>query len=141
MGTISEVVGGLLKPISEWAGKREERKALESQMKSQEVMKEHELKMAQYDRQIELKKQGLEADATWEMEFARQAASSWKDEYTLIVVSIPMVMAFVPGLAIYVQAGFEAFAKTPLWYQVMVQTLFYATVGIRLWRKTQYDTE
>ncbi len=135
-----DILGGLFKPIGEWAGKREERKALESQMSAQERMKKHELEMAHMERQIRLAEQGLAADASWEMEFAKQAQSSWKDEYTLLVVSIPLVMAFIPGAAEYVHAGFKAFAETPLWYQVMVQTLFYASVGIRLWRRTQYDT-
>jgi hypothetical protein len=76
----------------------------------------------------------------WETEFAKQAATSWKDEYTLIVVSVPVVMAFIPGLDGYVLKGFEAFAACPLWYQVMVQTLFYATYGIRLWRRQISDT-
>jgi uncharacterized RDD family membrane protein YckC len=41
---------------------------------------------------------------------------------------------------VYVARGFASFSATPLWYQVMVQTMFYATVGIRMWRNTQYDT-
>ena len=76
----------------------------------------------------------------WEMEFAKQAASSWKDEYTLIVVSIPAVMAFIPGLDVYVANGFDALSKTPPWYQLMLITLFFATVGIRYWRRNQSDT-
>ena len=39
---------------------------------------------------------------------AEQAATSWKDEYTLIVVSIPAIMAFIPGLDVYVKDGFLA---------------------------------
>jgi hypothetical protein len=99
-----------------------------------------ELDDALHARKLKLVEEGLHADMNWEMEFARQAATSWKDEYTLIVVSIPLVMAFVPGLTAYVKGGFEAFASTPLWYQAMVQVLFYATVGIRFWRRSQSDT-
>lgn len=135
----------IAKPITEgvttYITKRQEQKALKMQLDAQEKMKIHELKMAQYERQIELKKQGLEADANWEMEFARQAASTWKDEYTLIVVSIPAVLAFIPACAKYVAQGFEALAKTPMWYQIMLCSIFLATYGIRYWRRTQYDTE
>ena len=92
------------------------------------------------DRRAQLIRDGLAADANWEMTFAQQAASSYKDEYTLAVVSVPLLMAFVPGLAVYVDQGFAAFARTPLWYQMMVQVLFYATVGIRFWRRNQSDT-
>ncbi len=108
--------------------------------KSAERLRKMELDDALHARKLKLVEEGLHADMSWEMEFARQAATSWKDEYTLLVVSIPLTMAFVPGLAQYVTAGFEAFASTPLWYQAMVQVLFYATVGIRFWRRNQSDT-
>lgn len=137
---VKGVVTGVTGPVAEFFTRRAEIKAQERQLASQERLKMHELKMAQMDRQIELKKQGLEADANWEMEFARQAASSWKDEYTLIVVSIPLWMCFIPKLAPYVRDGFGALKETPVWYQGLVLTLFLATVGIRYWRRGQYDT-
>jgi urease beta subunit len=99
-----------------------------------------DLLKAQGERQAQLASQGLTADANWEMEFARQAATSWKDEYTLIVVSIPAILAFVPGCSMIVAAGFTALALTPLWYQVMLVSIFFATYGIRYWRRTQSDT-
>lgn len=129
---------GLLSGIPEAIGKYFiERNA----QKSAERMRKMEFEDALHQRKLDLVREGLHADMNWEMEFARQAATSWKDEYTLIVVSIPLVMAFIPGLTSYVKAGFEAFSSTPLWYQAMVQVLFYATVGIRFWRRSQYDTE
>lgn len=110
------------------------------ELREDRLKQEREFTQAIHERKLKLVEQGLTADMNWEMEFARQAATSWKDEYTLIVVSIPLVMAFVPGLDEYVMRGFAAFSQTPLWYQVMVQVLFYATVGIRFWRRSQSDT-
>jgi hypothetical protein len=109
-------------------------------LKAAENIRKLELEDAIHKRKVELVTLGQTADMNWEMEFARQAASSWKDEYTLIVVSIPLIMAFIPGLDVYVSAGFKAFTDTPLWYQVMVQALFYATYGMRFFRRTQSDT-
>ena len=109
-------------------------------IKAESQKRRDEFEDAIHKRRLELIEQGLAADANWEMEFARQAATSWKDEYTLLVVSVPLVLAFVPGMAPLVAAGFTAFAATPLWYQAMVQVLFYATVGIRFWRRNQSDT-
>lgn len=130
---IMDIVTGLVKPVTDYFGRRQEIKAAEhaNELKALE---------ARGERAAQLIRDGLAADMAWEQEFAKQAATSWKDEYTLIVVSIPLVMAFVPGLAGYVTAGFASFASTPLWYQVMVQTIFYATYGIRLWRRQQSDT-
>ena len=130
---LGELLTGLVKPVTDYFGRRRE-------LKSQEHQAELKIKDAIAERQVNLIKDGLAADMSWETEFAQQARSSWKDEYTLIVVSIPLVMAFVPGLAGYVALGFTAFASTPMWYQIMVQTIFYATYGIRLWRRNQSDT-
>lgn len=123
----------LVKPIGDYFNRKQE-------LKAQAHENDVKILAAQGERQAQLIKDGLAADASWEMEFAKQAATSWKDEYTLLVVSIPLVMAFVPGWDVYVAAGFKAFDTTPLWFQVMVQSMFYATVGMRLWRRQQSDT-
>lgn len=133
MGTLSQVIGGILKPVGDYFNRRQE-------IKAEDRQQEREIKKALTERQISLIEQGLTADMSWEMEFASQARSSWKDEYTLIVVSIPLIMAFIPGLSQYVAAGFQAFSETPTWYQLMVQAIFYATYGMRLWRRQQSDT-
>ena len=133
MGVLSDLVSGLTGPVATYFTRRAE-------LRAQAHTNELELLKAQGERQATLAAQGMTADANWEMEFARQAATSWKDEYTLIVVSIPLVMAFVPGLDVYVARGFAAFSQTPLWYQVMVQALFYATYGIRAFNKFRSDT-
>lgn len=130
---VLDIFSQVLKPIGDYFGRRQE-------IKAQEHANELKALEAQGDRRAALIRDGLAADMAWETEFAQQARNSWKDEYTLIVVSIPLVMAFIPGLAVYVAAGFTAFASTPMWYQIMVQTIFYATYGIRLWRRTISDT-
>lgn len=131
---------GVVGPVANYFTRRQEIKAQKLQMESQERVKMHELKMAQYERQIQLHREGLTADANWEMEFARQASSSWKDEYTLIVTSTPAWLCFIPGGAPIVAAGFDALSRTPAWYQFVLITLFLATVGIRYWRRSQSDT-
>ena len=124
---------GIVEPIATYYTARQE-------LKSKERIRKAELQDAVHQRQVELIREGLHADMNWEMEFAKQAASSWKDEYTLIVVSIPAVMAFVPGLDKYVASGFAALQATPTWYQLLLITLFFATVGIRYWRRNQSDS-
>ena len=129
---------GIVEPVATYWNRRQELKhaKFEAQLKYE---------MAVGDRKAQLIREGLAADANWEMEFARQAANSWKDEYTLAVVSIPAILAFVKtewldGPAI-VAAGFKSLEGTPLWYQILLGTMFGATVGVRWWRRKQYDTE
>jgi hypothetical protein len=128
---------GLVEPVADYYKRKQELKQakFEAQLKFEQ---------AKGDRQAQLIREGLAADANWEMEFARQAAASWKDEYTLLVVSIPAVLAFMrtkwlDGPQI-VADGFAALAATPTWYQILLCSMFGATVGIRWWRRTQSDT-
>lgn len=137
MNILEKILGGLAAPVVDYFDHRQE-------IKSKERLRNMELKDALHQRQVDLVKEGLHADMNWEMEFAKQAADSWKDEYTLIVVSIPAVLAFVRlpwlnGPAI-VSDGFTALGQTPLWYQGLLLSLFLATVGIRYWRRNQSDT-
>jgi len=131
---VTAVLGkGLVEPVADYYKRKAELK---------QARFEAELKMEQAkgDRAAELIKLGLTADMNWEMEFARQAQNSWKDEYTLLVISAPAIMCFVPGFAPYVSAGFGALEGTPRWYQLVFISLFLATVGIRYWRRSQSDT-
>lgn len=131
------IIGTLLKSVTEpvvaYFNTRQE-------LKSKERVRKIELDDAIHQRQVDLIKEGLHADMNWEMEFAKQASSSWKDEYTLIVVSIPAILAFVPGGSTVVKNGFDALSGTPLWYQGLLLSMFLATVGIRYWRRNQSDT-
>lgn len=61
--------------------------------------------------------------------------SGWKDEFVLIVLSIPMFFVFFPGTEVYVAQGFAALETTPEWYRWLVMTIYGATFGIRLWRR------
>lgn len=72
-------------------------------------------------------------DHDWEMESIKN--SGWKDEWVLIVLSIPMILVFIPWTQPYIESGFVALAATPLWYRTTVMAIYLATFGIRLWRR------
>lgn len=133
MNPIYDVLTSIFKPVGDYFNRKQEIKAQEH---------ENQIKVleAQGERQAQLMKDGLTADAAWEMEFARQAGSSWKDEYELLVVSVPTIMCFVPGWDVYVAKGFASLSATPAWFQFVLVSIFLANYGIRYWRKTQSDT-
>lgn len=58
---------------------------------------------------------GQKADIAWEN--LSITNSGWKDEWFVIVLSIPAILCFIPGMANYVYAGFQALSATPDWYQ------------------------
>ena len=72
-------------------------------------------------------------DHDWEMLSIKN--SGWKDEWVLIVLSIPMILVFIPFTQPFIASGFEALATTPVWYRTTVMTIYLATFGIRLWRR------
>jgi len=68
-----------------------------------------------------------DGDIAWENTSIENAG--WKDEWILVLFSVPIVMCFAgPGGAAWVTAGFAALATTPLWFQsawgVMVASAF-----------------
>lgn len=72
-------------------------------------------------------------DHEWELESIRN--SGWKDEWVLLVLSIPMILVFIPYTQETVRLGFAALETTPLWYRIMLATIYLATFGIRMWRR------
>lgn len=108
------------------------------ELRSKERIRKLELEDAIHARRVELIKQGLAADATWELEQIRN--SGWKDEYVLGLLSIPLVGCFIPALADDVLRGFEVLGSTPDWYQWIILLVFTAIYGIRIFRRQQSDT-
>jgi len=72
-------------------------------------------------------------DHEWEL--ARIKDAGWKDEWVLLLLSLPLVLVFVPKTAPYVQVGFAVLSTTPDWYQWMIGAIFTAIYGIRIWRR------
>jgi hypothetical protein len=49
---------------------------------------------------------------------AQIQTAGWRPSFWTIVLATPVVMCFVPGLAQYVQQGFDALkTSTPVWFQ------------------------
>ena len=127
---------GIVEPIADYYMKKAELKAVRFQAQL-------EFEKAKGERQAQLIREGLAADATWEIEQIRN--SGWKDEYVLIILSIPSILSFIKigtfdGAAI-VASGFAALEGTPEWYRWLILMVFTAVFGIRIWRRQQYDTE
>lgn len=72
-------------------------------------------------------------DHEWELMSIQN--SGWKDEWVLVVLSIPMILSFIPHTVAYVQMGFAALENTPVWYRITVASIYLATFGLRLWRR------
>lgn len=75
----------------------------------------------------------IDSDSAWEQ--ASIQNSGWKDEFVLLVLSIPLLLVFVPPLVPTVLQGFAVLESTPEWYRWMIVLVYLATYGIRVWRR------
>ena len=104
---------GLVGPVSNIATTFLKNKAAVSQAK-------HEAKMSV-----------IQNDANWEAHMAQASASSWKDEFFVIVLSIPLILAFIPGAEGIVDRGFEQLHKAPDWYFYSLGIAISASFGVK----------
>ena len=67
----------------------------------------------------------------WDLEMARGSQSSWKDEWLVILFSIPLILAFIPGMEEVVANGFSQLEAMPQWYQYSIGVIVAASFGVR----------
>ena len=113
IGPIAEIAGTWM------SGKVEEKKA---QAKTRVAKAEAEAIVMQ-------KKATGEID--WDLEMAKGSTSSWKDEWLTILFSIPLVLAFIPGMEEVVANGFAQLQAMPEWYQYSLGVIVAASFGVR----------
>ena len=75
--------------------------------------------------------QSSKSIADWETLQARNAGQSWKDEYLVILFSIPLILAFIPSTVPYVMDGFAALEQMPDWYKYSLSVIVGASFGVR----------
>lgn len=126
--TILEPIVNLVKePIVEW----QKRKTIEVENESKERDRQHELNLKKVDIAFELAKQGQQIEADWDTNAQQDMKTSWKDEFYVILFSIPLVMAFIPDMQDIVLKGFETLNKTPDWYMLLITGIVASVFGLR----------
>ena len=73
-----------------------------------------------------------DAEINWDQTAVSQMKSSWKDEYLTLLLSAPMILAFLgPWGRDAAAEGFAAIAAAPDWYKVAFMAAIAASFGIR----------
>ena len=102
---------------------------LTGKIKTSEAITEMKVAKAKSDAAIMEKQVSAEID--WDLSAIEGASTSWKDEWLLLLFSIPLIMAFVPGGEVHVQHGFDVLATMPEWYQISLGAMVAASFGMR----------
>jgi hypothetical protein len=75
--------------------------------------------------------QQLQSDTQLEHDQLTSPGNSLRQDWVLLLLSTPLVMAFIPPLQPYVESGFKALAQCPGWYKYTTVTVLLAIYGIR----------
>jgi RES domain-containing protein len=121
----------LIGPVAELAGTFLKGKVDKQKAKST-------VEIAQAEAKAEVMKNAAMHDSKWELIMAEATKNSWKDELVTIVILVPCVLAFIPGMEEVVKNGFQRLAELPEWYQYLLFLTCSAALGIRgldKWRK------
>lgn len=90
-----------------------------------------EEKQAQHERKLEV----IKHEANWDNIQASNSGASWKDEWLTLLVSIPLIGAFVPDFVPVIRDGFAVLETMPDYYKAMLGAVFAASFGIRAMSK------
>ena len=115
----------LIGPIANIAGT-----SLEGRVEKTKAKVKADVAKAEAEAVVMQKKATGEID--WDLKMADASASSWKDEWLVILFSIPLILAFCGdwGRQI-VSEGFTALEAMPQYYQYTLGTIVAASFGTR----------
>jgi len=122
MNPVYDLIAGLVSPVTEFIKGWQERKRakLESELA---------VHAAVTQAKIQRLATAQEADIAWEN--LSIGNSGWKDEWFTIILSIPAILCFIPGLADVVYRGFDALKNCPDWYQWGLMIAIGSSFGYR----------
>ncbi|MGL5753223.1 MAG: hypothetical protein ACRCXT_21955 [Paraclostridium sp.] len=109
----------------------ENRKTLKVEAELKQLDRDHEINMKKLDTASKLAEQGIQIEANWDTNAQNDAKVSWKDEYLTILLTVPLVLAFIPYTQQAVLNGFNTLQQTPIWYLTLVSGVVASAFGLR----------
>ena len=121
---LSGILSGGTSIIKEWVSSWQQRKVMQAQHK----VKMAEIKIVGRENRAMMDK---EHEIGWDNRMATGSMTSWKDEWFTIILSIPLIGAFIPGADTYILEGFGVLAQCPDWYKGALGVAIGAAFGMR----------
>jgi len=118
------VLTALIGPIANLAGTWFENKVAKTKA-------DGEAKVAEARARASVAEKVAAGEVAWEGKMADATVDSWKDEFALVVLLLPAILVFLPGMKDYVKDGFEILASLPEWYQYLLYIAISASFGIK----------
>ena len=114
----------LIGPLASLAGSIVEGQVSKQKAKATLAQTEAEAK-------AEIMKTAAPHDSKWELIMAESTKSSLRDEIVTVVVLIPVILVFIPGMEEVVKNGFDRLNELPEWYTYLVFLVCSAALGIK----------
>lgn len=89
------------------------------------------IKLAQTKVDAQIHQASSDADSAGNLDAIALRNVGWKDEFLVIVITMPMILVFIPPMIPYVNAGFLALKNMPEYYQYMVGGVFIYVFGFK----------
>ena len=99
--------------------------------KVEETKAKAAVKVEKAKAEAEVHKKIATGKVDWEANMADATKGSWKDEYLTVVLTIPAICVFIPGLTDYVREGFVVLESLPAFYQNLLYICVTASFGIK----------
>lgn len=129
---IWNVIGqGIVGVVEDFFATRRETAAAKLELEKIKVQSAAQIEVAKAQAIINMAASAQDHSQEWERILASQQGRSWKDEYILLLFSIPLIMAFIPSLAPYVTEGFKQLEAAPDWYLQVVLAGAAVAYGLR----------
>ena len=114
--SIFSFLGGLISPVTNAVTKINENKT--------------ELKKRNIDRLINAE----DKLAEWEL-IQAEKGGGWRDDWFTILLSVPLIGAFIPPFVPAILAGFDVLDRMPEYYQYWVAVAILSSFGVRALKK------
>ena len=90
-----------------------------------------EQKVLEIKAKSSLMEKKIKGEIDWDIEAIKGSKDSWKDEWILILWSIPMIMIWIKPLQQFVEDGFIALQSVPDWYFYSWGAIISASYGMK----------
>ena len=86
---------------------------------------------AKVDAEIKRIAKTADSEVNYDVEALKQQQYSWKDEFALLVITLPFIGSFLPWTQEYVMLGWDYVSRAPEWYSCAFIGAIAASLGIR----------
>lgn len=106
-------------------------KSKEVKTKLKQIKEEGAIKLAQTRVDADIIRAQSDSESAGNLDEIALRQVGWKDEFLMVIICIPLVMAFIPSMVTYVEQGFIALESMPDYYQYLLGGVFIYVFGFK----------